>query len=96
MSEVVTESVGVKETIEALKAVETLGVAVAEVFKDGKVTIADLPTVANLAKNSKFIADGVEGADKIPSEVKDLSHDELVLVAGAAYALVAAIKAAGK
>lgn len=53
MSEVqAQESVGVKETLEVLKAVELVAVSVAEVFKDGKVTIADLPTLANLAKNS--------------------------------------------
>ncbi len=97
MSEVqAQESVGVKETLEVLKAVELVAVSVAEVFKDGKVTIADLPTLANLAKNSQIVAAGIEGADKVPTEIKDLSQEEIIQIVGAAYALVAAVKAAGK
>lgn len=75
-----SEEIGVKETKEALVGLIVLGAAVQRAAKkakaDGKIDWADAPIVIELASDQglkKAVTDAVEGAEKIPAEIKDLS-----------------------
>lgn len=89
-----TESKSIKESKELIKGVEVVGVAAVKIFADGKVNLADLPHLAELAKNLDVVIAGAEGAGEIPAEVKDLDQAELIELGTAAFALVKALKEA--
>jgi hypothetical protein len=82
-----TEQRDIKETLEVLKAVETLTETVGLVAADGKVNVADLVHLLNVVKNVQVFVEAVKGAKLIPAEVKDLSQEELVQVGAAALAI---------
>lgn len=63
-----------KDIIDGVLALEKIGV---EVMKDGKVSMADLPVLmALLPQTAVAVYKAIEGADKIPAELKDLSVAE--------------------
>jgi hypothetical protein len=75
---------GIKETKEALLAVVVLGAFVAERAKDG-LKLDDLSALV-----TKFVTDpefktklemGVQGIDKVPAEVKDMTFVEVLELA---------------
>lgn len=91
------EVVGIKETKEALIGAMVLGVFVAARLKDG----AQLDDA--LALGQKFVGDAefkakvmaaIEGIDKVPAEVKDISFAEILELAQVMPELLAAIKGA--
>jgi len=91
------EVVGIKETKEALIGAMALGVFVAARLKDG----AQLDDA--LALGQKFVGDAdfkakvmaaIEGIDKVPAEVKDISFAEVLELAQVMPELLAAIKGA--
>jgi len=88
------ESVSIKETKEALAAVELLAVSGVKILADGKVNFADLPVLADMAKNLDTIIEGVKGADQIVAEAKDLDQAELIELGTIAFNIVKSIKAA--
>lgn len=89
-----SESKSIKEIKEALAGVELLGVSGVKIFADGKVNLADLPVLADLAKNLDVLIEGVKGADQIPAEAKDLDQAELIELGTLAFNLVKKLKEA--
>jgi len=88
------EKQGIKQTLEALEALAVLAKAVKEVAKDGKVNISDLSVLMSLLNNMSVFVAGIQGADKIDDEIKDLDGDEAKELVGRVVAIVASIKAA--
>lgn len=80
-----SEAHGIKETQEAGQAILAVGAAIVKAHKaakaDGKIDFADIghlvAVVMDPAIQAKISA-GVEGADKIEAELKDLSAREVV------------------
>lgn len=83
---------GVKETKELISMISVLADCLKEAKKDGKINLFDIPKLAPMIP---AIRDGLNGAEAIKLEVKDLSVDEiselLSLSVSAVYALVSAI-----
>lgn len=87
---------GIKEISEVLKGLQVVGVAGCKILADGKVGAADIPAFVDLAKQYQVVLDAVDGADKIPLEVKDLDMIELAAIGAQAMEMVKAIQAARK
>jgi hypothetical protein len=73
------EKIGIKETTEALKAVNELTIFFANAFKDG-VELQDFEVFWNKLMNDvefkKIINDGYDNYKLIPSEMKDIDLTE--------------------
>lgn len=88
---------GVKETKEALVAFAVLGAFVAARLKDGAQLDDALALGQKLIGDAEFkgkVMAGIEGIDKVPSEVKDLQLSEVLEIAQVIPELLVAIKAA--
>jgi hypothetical protein len=85
---------GVKETKEALLGIIVLGAFVAERAKDG-LQLNDLGAlIEKFTKDEEFKAKlqaAVDGIDKVPAEVKDLSIAEMFELATVLPALIEVI-----
>lgn len=88
------EKQGIKQTLEALESLAVLAKAVKEVAKDGKVNISDLSVLMSLLNNMSVFVAGIQGADKIGDEIKDLDGDEAKELVVRVGEIVASIKAA--
>lgn len=96
-----TTVVGVNETLEMILATGDLGAILIKHMKDGIQVGKDAQAIAqDLMANPSVIDEvkkAVEGANKIPAEIKDLSLDEGLMVAKAAIEaskkMIAAAKA---
>lgn len=90
------EVIGVKETKEGLLAVVIVGAVVVKLAKDG-VDLNDALALAQKfssdAKFAEIVKAGIEGADKIPAEIKDLKLAELLEIAQILPQVLEAIKA---
>jgi len=75
---------GIKETKEALKGVLALAVLMAELFKDG-IQAEDAATVFMKLQTDdafkKCLVEAYNGANLVPSEIKDLSLLEVMELA---------------
>lgn len=75
---------GIQETKEAIIATAKFYKLGKEVMADGKVNLKDLPAIISAGPGIFSSATiGLEGAEKIPSEIKDLSTDEALEIAEA-------------
>lgn len=83
-----------KEIMEALEGMKLMGIFGKKVGADGKVNLADLPYLMELAGHSAELFAAVDGIKVIPAEVKDLSSDEASQVLAKIFEVLAAIKAA--
>ena len=63
-----------KETKEVLDFVISLGNALGESLEDGEISYSD---IMNFWEPISSIADAIEGASEIPSEIAELSQEEL-------------------
>jgi len=89
------EVLGISESLEALKAVEILVGDAKEILADGKVDVKDLvSTGPKLVGQVGTIVAGIQGAEKIPAELKDLSQEEISALAQAALNILNAGKGA--
>ena len=84
----------IKEMKELLAGVEMLLVGIKKIVADGKVNVADLPALMEMAQKASMLVAAVEGAKEIPAEVKDLSAEEAQELLAIMYALVKNVKAA--
>ncbi len=95
MEEVKVE-LGVKETKEAILALVILGKFVAERLKDGAQLDDALALGTKLVGDAEFkavVLAGVEGIDKVPAEIKDLSMVDALELAQVLPQILAALKA---
>lgn len=88
------ESKSVKEILELIAAIKEVAMFGDAIFKDGKVSIADLPQLMKLVDKQAVLLEGFKGVKEIPAEVKDLSIEEVQEIAGALLAAIKEVKAA--
>jgi len=69
-------AVGIKESLEVLEAVKVLLASVKKVLADGKVGLGDIGVVFELLRQLSVLNAGVQGADQVPVELKDLDPAE--------------------
>ena len=90
------EKVGLKETMEILDGLKVLGVAAGKITADGKVDIADLVYLVEVAKNFDVLSLAVRDGDKAVEELKDLDESEIITLVGKVFEVVNAFKEAKK
>lgn len=75
---------GIKETTEALKAINEVSLFLIDIFKDG-VDLGDFPKIwEKITKDEDFkktVAEAFEGYSKIPAELSDVDIEEGVELA---------------
>ncbi len=86
-------AVGIKESLEVLGAIEVLLKDHKKVLADGKIGLSDIGVIFDLLKQLPELNAGLQGADQIPAEVKDLDADESALLVAKAMEIVAIFKA---
>ena len=89
-----SESKGIKETLELLEGVKVLVLESKKVLSDGKVSFSDLPALLGLLQKFSVLSAAVQGASEVVAEAKDLSSDEANIVVSKVLEIVAAVKAA--
>ena len=95
MEEVKLE-LGVKDTKEAILAMVILGKFVAERLKDGAQLDDALALGTKLIGDAEFkekVMAGINGIDKVPAEIKDLSMVDALELAQVLPEILAALKA---
>jgi len=90
------KKLALKETQEAIAALEVLADFAAKILADGRVNGADFVHVLALMKDIDVFASAVKGADRIDDELKDLDETEMVHLGLAAYKLIKKVSAAAK
>ena len=84
---------GIKETLELLQGIKDLVLDAKQVLADGTVSLADLPVAIALLGQLNDLNQAVQGVSDIPTEVKDLSPDEINQLVAKVLEIVAAVKA---
>lgn len=82
----------VKESVEVLDAVKVLLQDLKKVLADGKIGLGDVGVVFDLLKQLPVLNAGLQGADQIPAEMKDLDAEESALLVAKAMEIVAIFK----
>jgi len=78
-----TDTVGIKETSEVIKAILVVGVFMIERFRDGVDWSDAIAIGSKIAMDDQFrkvITDAIEGSDQLGIEIKDLKADELGVI----------------
>ncbi len=83
---------GIKESLEALEDVAILLKDIKRVLADGKISLSDVGVIFDLLKQLPVLNAGLQGADQIPLEIKDLDADESALLMAKAMEIVAIFK----
>ena len=86
------EKLGIKESMEILDGVKAFAIASAKVAKDGKISVADLTILVDLAKDFDKMKTGWVGADVAVKEMKDLDEMEVVALIAKMFEIVKAVK----
>jgi len=86
------EERGIENLLDIIELMEVIVVAGAKVFKDGKVSFKDMVVHRDLLKSAKVMVDVIRGAKEIPSEIKDLSGEEVSELASRVLGLIDAFK----
>lgn len=84
---------GIKETLELLQGIKDLVVDAKKVLADGTVSLSDLPVAVELLSQLGELTQAVQGVGDVPSEVTDLTSDEINVLVAKVLEIVAAIKA---
>lgn len=83
-----------KETMEFLEGVKVLVVTAKAVFKDGKVSLDDLPVAMQLLQDFPKLNAAVQGLGDVPAEFKSLSQEDAQLLLAKLFEVINAAKAA--
>lgn len=83
----------VKNIIEVLEAVKTIGVPAKQALKDG-LDAGDLPKLLEIIKKYQVLVDAVDNIGEVVEEAKDIDSQEAVVVVLKAFEVVKAIKEA--
>lgn len=84
----------IHNTVELFEGIKVLGIFGKRVGADGKVDLADLPLLLELAQKSGELAKAVEGMGEIPTEIKDIDPTEAQALVVEIFKVLAEIKAA--
>lgn len=87
------ETKGIKESLELLEGLRLLGVDAKLVLADGKIDLKDITVGWALVGQLSKLNAAAQGISEVPSELKDLSADEVHQLATAALAIVTSFKA---
>jgi hypothetical protein len=79
---------GIKDTMEMIKALDTLADFAGRVMADGQINGADLLAAVDLFQKFDVFSDAFMGVKNIDDEIKDLDEAELVQLGTASYKLV--------
>jgi len=74
---------GVKEMLEVIAGLKELGIVAKLVLKDGRLGIDDIQHLGKILEKQEVLLAAFQGLGDIPSEVKDLSLDEAMVVIAA-------------
>jgi hypothetical protein len=77
--------ISIKETKELLVALGLVAVAARKIGKDKKISIDDISALIDLSKDMDKLAEGVQGAGEIPSELGDLDESEVMEIIAGLY-----------
>lgn len=88
------EQKGTKEIVELLEGVKILAITAKKALADGKISLADLPLVLEAITKVSVLVEAVNGVDQVPSEVKDLTAEEIQMLVSKVLVLAAEVKAA--
>ena len=80
----------IKETKELFKGCEVIAETLGAVLKDGKVNMADLALLPELAMDFGVFKDAAKDASLILEEMKDLKEEEILEIVMCAYAVAKA------
>lgn len=80
---------GIKESMEVLDAVEVLLKDLKKMLADGKIGLGDIGVVFDLIGQLGTLNAGVQGANQVPAELKDLDPEESAQLAAKAMSLAA-------
>lgn len=84
----------IKEMMELFQGIKDLAVDAKKILSDGAINLTDLPIAMELLGQLGDLTTAVQGIGDIPSEIKDLSPDEINQLVAKVLEIVAAIKAA--
>ena len=84
----------IHNTIELFEALKLVGIFGKKVMADGKVDLADLPLLIELAQKSAEFAKAIDGISEIPAEMKDIDMAEAEQLVAEIFKAIAEIKAA--
>ena len=85
-----------KETKEAIAALELLAVDGAKILSDGKVNVADIPVALDLLTKLNVFVEAVKNIKEVPDELKDLDEKEVIELGLCIYGLIKNVIAATK
>lgn len=83
---------GIKESMEVLDAVEVLLKDLKKILADGKISFGDIGIIFDLLGQFQVLNLGLQGADQVPAELKDLDPAESELLLAKALAIAAIFK----
>lgn len=86
-------AVGIKESLEVLAAVEVLLKDLKKVLADGKIGFGDVGVIFDLLGQFQVLNAGLQGADQVPAELKDLDSAEAEVLVARALAIAAIFQA---
>jgi len=82
----------IKETLELLDGLKVIAVTGADIFADGKINLADLPKLKNLATNFSTLKEAIAGIEDVDDEFKDLDVTEITSIISKVAEIVGAVK----
>lgn len=83
---------GIKESMEVLDAVEVLLKDLKKILADGKISFGDIGIIFDLLGQFQVLNLGLQGADQVLVELKDLDSAESELLVAKALAIAAIFK----
>jgi len=84
---------GIKESLEVLEAVKVLLEDLKKVLADGKLGLGDIGVIFSILQQFPTLNAGIQGANLVPVEIKDLDADESAVLVAKALEIVAIFKA---
>ena len=88
------KSLGIKETTEALDALNILAEAGGKIAADSKVDMSDLQHLVGVFNNFKKLTDGIEDAKLAIDEMKDIDTAEATIIVAKVFEIIKTFKAA--
>ena len=92
----VVESKGIKELTEIMQGLKVLATFAGNVFKDRKVSPADLVYLVDLGTHFPALAAAGKDADEALAEIKDLDQIEVMQIVAEVYGIAKAFSDAKK
>lgn len=82
-------AVGIKESLEVLEAVQLLLKDLKKILADGKIGFGDIGIIFDILGQFQVLNAGIQGADQVLPELKDLDSDESQILIAKALEIAA-------